>query len=157
MNLGGFFGRIGGGVKNLIGRGGGAIGGLAGSFIPIVGTQIGGTIGGMAQKWAQGGKGSTTGKIRGGAKGAMTKTQLQQYQQKQYGYIPPSAGQTRGCFIATECYGNVPPQKFYDFRETLSNGIVKFYYKLSPYIVSLIHFTKTQKPVKWFINKIVKG
>lgn len=138
-NIGNTFSAIGSGVWETIGQAGGAIGGAIGSWLGgQQGSQIGGQIGSGIQQIANPQSGNI---YAGSGAGA---SQQPQYQK---------AGL---CFIANECYANVP-QKFYNFRDTLPSFLVKIYYKISPKLIPVIRFTHSHKLIRKILNILVKG
>lgn len=135
-NIGNTFSTIGQGVWNEIGEYGGAIGGAIGSWLGgQTGSQIGGQIGSGIQQIAN-------------PQAPQSGIPLGSQQQPTY----RKAGM---CFIATECYAEVP-QKFYDLRNRLPSFLVKAYYKISPYTIPIIRFTHSHKFVKTVLNILVK-
>lgn len=135
-NIGGFFTTVGQGVWNTIGETGGAIGGAIGSWLGgQQGSQIGGQIGSGIQQIANPQSGLPPGS--------------QQQQQPVY----QKAGM---CFIATECYDNVP-QKFYNFRDRLPSFLISSYYKISPKLIPIIRITHSHRIVKKILNILVRG
>jgi len=137
-NIGSTFSTIGQGIWNTIGQAGGAIGGAIGSWIGgQPGSQIGGQIGSGVQQIANPQAGPGYGYTGSGA-------------------APQPAYQKAGmCFVATECYANVP-QKFYNFRDRLPSFLVKAYYKISPKLIPIIRLTHSHKFIRRILDKIVR-
>lgn len=139
----GWWQSITGAVGGVIGQAGGVIGAAIGTIVcPGAGTAIGGAIGGAVQNMAGGGEITAE-----PAPGGVT-----------YTVTPPPVAEPekKGCFVATEVYGSRPPQKFYDFRDRLPSALVKGYYIISPCLIPFIRLTHSQKPLRLFLNWIVR-
>ncbi len=58
------------------------------------------------------------------------------------------------CFIANEVYpSGCVPVNFYILRNKLPKGLVRTYYKSSPFLINIVRTFHAHKPVKWLLDR----